>query len=156
MRLKSAYRTKLAVEPPNIPEIKANTVDPGVAISVSEPPAPSEKIPVEPVDEAGEVLKRQLQHLRDSERAQHEHAMRIQAAQMAQRQQAQRPMSREEKLSNWRANGGDPDDISFLESNPEMIDRHDVTVAAAEEAARQGHERGTDAHREATREIFGT
>jgi hypothetical protein len=69
-------------------------------------------------------------------------------------QQAQRPLSREEKLAAWRANGGDEGDISFLESHPEMIDRHDVTVVAAEEAAQQGFERGTPQHREATREIF--
>jgi hypothetical protein len=67
-------------------------------------------------------------------------------------QQAQRPPSREEKLATWRANGGDEGDISFLEANPEMIDRHDVTVIAA--AAQQGFQRGTPQHRERTREIF--
>jgi hypothetical protein len=69
-------------------------------------------------------------------------------------QHAQRPRTREEKLSAWRANGGDEGDISYLESHPEMIDRHDVTVVAAEAAAQQGFERGTDAHRQATKEIF--
>ena len=45
-------------------------------------------------------------------------------------------------------------DIAFLESHPEMIDRHDVTVVAAEAAAQQGFERRTPQHREATKEIF--
>jgi hypothetical protein len=53
----------------------------------------------------------------------------------------------------WRQQGGDEGDISFLESNPEMIDRHDVTVVAAEEAA-EHHQRGTDDHRRLTKEIF--
>lgn len=98
-------------------------------------------------DEASEALRRQLQHLHVSEALVRRHA-----EQMA--QQAQRPMSREEKLATWRANGGDEGDISFLESHPEMIDRHDVTVVAAEAAAQQGFQRGTDDHRQATKEIF--
>jgi hypothetical protein len=98
-------------------------------------------------DEATLALQNQLAHLKKSEELQRQYAQHM-------AQQAQRPMSRKEKLATWRANGGDEGDISFLESNPQMIDRHDVTVVAAEEAAQQGHERGTDDHRQATKEIF--
>jgi hypothetical protein len=163
MAIKSAYREKPAEK--LLFDTRVAEADPSKAeLLPEEPIQPSESVrinfdteaepvvAIEPADEAGEMLKRQLQHLRDSERAQHEHAMRVQAAQMA--QQAQRPMSREEKLEAWRTNGGDEGDIAFLESNPEMIDRHDLTVAASEDAVRQGHQRGTDAHRQATREIF--
>ena len=38
--------------------------------------------------------------------------------------------------------------------NPEMIDHAAITALAANQAAQRGHERGTDAHRHATREIF--
>jgi hypothetical protein len=154
MALRSRYREK-PVETPDIPErvqpsesVKINfdtdnKADPSVGIvSADEIPEP---------DEATLTLQNQIAHLKKSEALQRDHAERM--ALMA-RQQQQRPMSREQKLSAWRANNGDPDDIAYLESHPEMIDRHDLTVVAAEEAARQGHERGTDAHRQATRELF--
>ena len=107
---------------------------------------------IEPADEATETLKRQIEHLARPPKNSSAGTRSMTAQQMA--QQAQRPMSREEKLEAWRASNGDPDDIAYLEAHPVMIDRHDVTVVAAEEAAQQGLERGTDAHREATREIF--
>ena len=157
-RLKTAYRPEkipAAETPaPRIPEIKneppqpsetvrvefaTDKVEPSVAIvSADEYPSP---------DEATLALQKQLADLRKSEEMQRNYALFA-------AQQAQRPMSWEQKLATWRANGGDEGDISFLESHPEMIDRHDVTVVAAEEAAQQGFERGTDAHRQATKEIF--
>ena len=166
MALRSRYRERIpAVEnsTPDIPErvspserveINFDTTDkaePAVAI-VGEAGEPGDAVTealqkaVE-ADEAALSLRRQLEHLRTSEALQRQHAQ-----QMA--EQAQRPLSREQKLATWRANGGDEGDISFLESHPEMIDRHDVTVVAAEEAAQQGFQRGTPQHRERTREIF--
>jgi hypothetical protein len=144
MRLKSAYREKPVEQPPDVqPSEKIN-------VEIHDTAVP-DVAAIEPADEASEELKRQIQHLRTSEELQRRHAQ-MTAQQMA--QQAQRPMSREEKLSNWRANGGDEGDISFLESHPEMVDRHDVTVIAAEEAAQQGFERGTPQQREATKTLF--
>src|SRR6476660_1195635 len=108
MKTKTAYREKISAAEnnpaPNIPD---------------EPVQPSESVRVEfidktkpdagtiasidtaiPTDEAGEALKRQLEHLRASEQAQRLHAQQM-------TQQAQRPLSREEKLATWRASGGD-------------------------------------------------
>jgi len=149
MALRSRYRERPVEQPSNIPEpsekINVEVRDAAVPdVAAIEPPQP---------DEATLTLQKQIADLKKSEQMQRDYAERM--ALMAQQQQhAQRPPSREEKVSAWRANGGDEGDISFLESNPEMIDRHDVTVVAAEEAARQGHQRGTEAHRLATRENF--
>ena len=153
-RLKTAYREKIPT--PNISEsdgppqpsasttIDFNTTDkaePAVGIvDAAEYPEPSE---------ASEALRRQLEHLRASEEAQRQYAQRM--AQMAQHAQ---PPTRSQLLQAWRANGGDPDDIAYLEAHPLMIDRHDVTVVAAEEAAQQGFARGTPEHREITKAIF--
>ena len=160
MAIKSAYREKLA-EAPNIPEEPpqpsettrieftngAGKAEPSVAIvSADEDPEPNE---------ATAALLRQLQHLRDSEEAlrQHHAATIAARAAMAQQQQAQ-PPTREQKLAMWKQQGMDPEDARFLAENPQMVDLHDVTRVASEEAEQQGHERGTDAHRLATKEIF--
>ena len=144
-RLKTAYRSPVE-QPPDVPKPSEK-----ISVEIIHDEAAPDVAAIEPADEATETLKRQIEHLRTSEELQRRHAQ-MTAQQMA--QQAQRPMSREEKLEAWRASNGDPDDIAYLEAHPLMIDRHDVTVVAAEEAAQQGFERGTDAHREATREIF--
>jgi hypothetical protein len=47
-----------------------------------------------------------------------------------------------------------PEDYNFLANNPDMVEAHQLTALAAHEAAQQGHQRGTDGHREATRRIF--
>jgi len=39
-------------------------------------------------------------------------------------------------------------------NNPDMVVNDRLTAIAAHEAAQQGHQRGTDAHRQATRKIF--
>jgi hypothetical protein len=98
-----------------------------------------------PTDEAGEALKKQLESLCQSEALQ-----RQRVAQMMQ----PRPMSREEKLSSWRAAGAEEADLQFLEQNPRMVDLDDLTRVAAAQAAEQGHERGTPEHREVTKALF--
>lgn len=60
--------------------------------------------------------------------------------------------TREQKLAHWRSIGTDEAELKFLEQNPELIDFPDA--AAAAEAQRQGHNRGTEAHMNATRELF--
>jgi hypothetical protein len=149
MALRSRYREKPVEQPPDIPEPSERLnievqADPEAIVAATEPP--------QPVDEVSATLRQQIEHLRTSQELERRHAQQMIAAQHA--QQAQRQPSREEKLSAWRANGGDEGDIAFLEAHPEMIDRHDVTIAAAEAAAQQGFERGTPEHREATRELF--
>jgi hypothetical protein len=90
MRLKSAYREKLAAETPapNIPEEKiqpSESVHIDFATDKGEPSIVSaDEIP-QP-DEAAEALKRQLEHLRTSEELQRRHAQ-MSAQRMAQQQQ---------------------------------------------------------------------
>jgi hypothetical protein len=66
---------------------------------------------------------------------------------------ARQAPTRKQKLEAWRSQGADEGDLTFLESNPELIDNPTLTRVASEEAA-QHHERGTEAHRNATREMF--
>ena len=153
MAIKSAYKTpapntEIKDEPPPQPSETthidftngADKAEPTVAIvSADEYPQP---------DEATVALMRQLDHLRASEQAQKDFAAQ-RAAQMA-----AQPPTREQKLAMWKQQGMDPEDAEFLAENPQMVDQHDVTRVASEEAAQQGHERGTEAHRQATKEIF--
>ena len=153
MAIKSAYKTpapntEIKDEPPPQPSETthidftngADKAEPTVAIvSADEYPQP---------DEATVALMRQLDHLRASEQAQKDFAAQ-RAAQMA-----AQPPTREQKLAMWKQQGMDPEDARFLAENPQMVDQHDVTRVASEEAAQQGHERGTEAHRQATKEIF--
>ena len=157
MRLKSAYREK-PVEAPNIPEEPpqpsetarveftngSDRAEPSVAIvSADEYPQP---------DEATVALMRQLDHLRASEQAQKDFAAQVAAQRAA--QMAAQPPTREQKLAMWKEQGMDPEDARFLAENPQMVDLHDVTRVASEAAEQQGFERGTEAHRQATKEIF--
>ena len=159
MALRSRYKEKL-VEAPNIPE---EPIQPSETVDINFDTDKSEPTPTVGIvnvadypdpDEACEALKKQLAHLKASEEAvrQHQAATLAARAAMAQQQQAQ-PPTREQKLEMWKQQGMDPEDARFLAENPQMVDLHDVTRVASEEAA-QHHERGTDAHRQATREIF--
>ena len=161
-RLKTAYRNP--EKPPT------ETLAPSVAPDkprllldtqiVEADPSREELLPAEPAvavvsqdqypepNEAAEALKRQLEHLRTSEELQRRHAQ-MSAQQMAHAQ----PPSREQKIEMWKQQGMDPEDARFLAENPQMVDLHDVTRIASEEAA-QHHQRGTDGHRQATKEIF--
>ena len=140
---------------PNIPavEIDGEKVEPVVAASIE---APAEVEPSNTVahaieaaataDDAALALKRQVEALRQSEELQRQHA-----AYMA----AQRPPTREEKLALWKQQGGMHEaELKFLEANPELIDFPQLTAFAANEAAQQGHERGSEAHMEKTKAIF--
>ena len=151
MKTKTAYRPKNipTEEPSNIPE---------------EPPQPSESVRVEFTDktepavavvsqdqypepnEAAEALKRQLEHLRTSEELQRRHAERM-------AQQQQQPPTHQQLLQAWRSQGADEGDLAFLESNPSLMDNPRLCRLASDEAA-EHHQRGTEAHRQATKEIF--
>jgi hypothetical protein len=157
VKTKTAYRPKnipseeapapnIPDEPPQPSETTrieftngADKAEPAVAIvSADEIPSP---------DEATLALQRQLADLRKSEELQRNYAQQMMAARA-------QPPTREQLLQSWRSQGADENDLSFLQANPELIDNPALTRVASEEAAQQGHERGTDAHRQATREIF--
>jgi hypothetical protein len=173
VKTKTAYREKTPVETPNLQALSdylkprpAETPAPNIKID-DEPIQPSETthiefntdkaepseavtaalVAAEQADAAKESLLRQLGHLRQSEELQRQHAQH-----MAQQQQSQ-PPTREQKLSMWIQQGLTEEDGRFLSEHPEMIDRHDLTRAASDEAE-QHHERGTESHRAATLEAF--
>ena len=151
MKTKTAYRPKNipTEEPSNIPE---------------EPPQPSELVRVEFTDktepavavvsqdqypepnEAAEALKRQLEHLRTSEELQRRHAERM-------AQQQQQPPTHQQLLQAWRSQGADEGDLAFLEWPAPLMDNPRLCRLASDEAA-EHHQRGTEAHRQATKEIF--
>jgi hypothetical protein len=155
MKIKSAYRNNSQAQFPaeKIPpseKIDINGEPAADAVRVHhESDAPPNMAVAEAMakastaDEATLRFQHQLASLRQSEEIQR------QAAAMP-----QRPMTREEKLAAWRAQGMSAEDERTLTERPEMIDYHGLTAIAAHEAARQGHERGTEGHRQATKVAF--
>lgn len=152
MRTKTAYRPKTVENPaPNIPEVKIDgaEVEPVATHATDDIPAePSAALAAEAEAvkaDAALALKRQIEALQHSEQLQ-----RQRAAQIA----AQRPIGHADKLANWRAAGMSEADARFLDEHPAMVEHDGLTALAADEAARQGHARNTDAHRQATKQIF--
>jgi hypothetical protein len=153
MKLKTAYRPKpsaAAENPePNIPEIKigGEKLDPVAAIHHESDQLPSEAVAealakASTADEATARLQRQLHELHRAEHFQRQAAMQ------------NRPMTHNEKLASWRAAGLSDDDHNFLASNPDMVAHDRLTAVAAHQAAQEGHQRDSDAHRKRTRELF--
>ena len=112
--------------------------------SQPEPPAQAEPQP-EPQqqNDATLALKRQIENLRQSEKAQ-----RQQAAMPAQ------PMSREQRLAAWQAEGISPAEANFFVRNPEMLDWPQVTGFVIHKALEAGHPRGSDAHFDFVKKAF--
>jgi hypothetical protein len=148
MGTKTRYR-----EPKELAEKIAETIPPSGKIDINSEPAadavvvhhePGETVVDEALkpDEATVRLQKQIEDLKKSEELQR-----------TARMMPQRPPSREEKLAAWRAQGMSAEDERTLSERPEMIDYPRLTAIAAHEAAQQ-HERGTDSHRQATRQIF--
>jgi hypothetical protein len=157
LKTKTAYRLPKNIpteEPSNIPPEKDEPVQPSASVHIdfaTDKAEPNDAVAeamqkATEADEAAEALKRQLAHLRASEQAQREYAQRM-------AQQRAQPPTREQKLSMWIQQGLTEEDGRLLREHPEMIDRDDLTRIASEEAE-QHHERGTDAHRQATKENF--
>jgi hypothetical protein len=152
MRTKSAYREKPAEISPAVEAAIAPSPEaPAVAVDVR-PGTESEAErkyaeEVTKADETAEALRRQVEALRDSE-ALHRHA-----AEQAARLQ-QRPLTREEKLGAWKAQGMPADQVEFLEANPQMIDYSDLAAFAANEALQAGHARGSHEHMQAMKQLF--
>ncbi len=151
MKVKTAYR-------PKKPEETAQAAAPVEGAPDNIPPAPElngapaleqesePQLHPQPAEAAGDVLKAQIAEM---ERARElNRQAQIQAAMAAQ------PVTRAQLLEHWRHNGVSAANLEFLERNPELIDGWQLTTYAANEAARLGHKVDTDAHREATREIF--
>ena len=88
-------------------------------------------------DRAKSALVRQLTALRESEALQRQHLAQLAAAQ-------QQPPNREQLLHLWKSQGMHDAELEFLQANPELIDIPELTSAAAAEATRQGHQRGSE------------
>jgi hypothetical protein len=150
MRTKSAYREKHAensspaVEAAIAPSPEAPTIAAEVRAE-SETPASAEAEraqEITKIDAAAEALKRQVEALRQSE------------ALLRQPAQPPRPMTREQKLAAWKAQGMAQIELEFLERNPDLIDAPNLAAYSANEAAQQGHARGTEEFLQATKQIF--
>jgi len=160
MKAKSAYRPKQKEQkeiPAETPEMVAAAIQPELrAESQPEPDFPAaEKIEPKPEpppppaaeeDEATKALKARLAEI--------ERSTELHRQYQAQAAQAQRPMSREQLLEQWRQQGVSPANLAFLKAHPELIDGWELTLYAANEASKRGLEPDTDGHREKTREIF--
>jgi hypothetical protein len=153
MKTKTAYRERIIpvaeTSTPDIPErvSPSERVHIDFATDKAEPAVAVVSADELPLDEATLALQKQLADLKKSEALQREYAERM-------ARQHTQPPTREQKLAMWQQQGMTEDDARFLSENPQMVDLHDVTRVASEEAAQQGHERGTEAHRKATKAIF--
>ena len=144
-RTKSAYKNNSPAQ--SIAEKIAEEIPASEKILLDDQPAADAvKPPSEALAEATDEATRRLQH--QLAQLQHSEQLKRQAATMP-----QRPPSWEEKLAAWRRGGMSAEDERTLAEHPLMIDHHELTAVAAHEAAQQ-YERGTDSHRQLTRELF--
>jgi hypothetical protein len=157
MKAKSAYRPKQKELPVETPEMLAAAVsEPAPAEPKLEPDfsaAPKIESQPEPQpppaakeDEATKALKARLAEIEKSTEVNRQY--------QAQVAQAQRPMSREQLLEQWRHDGVSEANLQFLQRHPEMIDGWQLTYYCANEATKKGHEPNTDSHRAETKRIF--
>jgi len=146
MRLKSRYRKEFKdggrvdlSDAPDAPPVEQPTETvsaPPEAPAAPEAPAPRQ-------DDATLALKREIERLRQSEQVQRQQA------------QPQQPMTREQRLAAWQAQGGlSPAEVEFFNRNPAMLDHPEVTGHAVQQALQAGHQRGTDAHFATVEKIF--
>ncbi len=142
MKVKTAYRTPKIPQPDDKPEpIDGQEAEPLVAVAAELSPEETEETneavreyqkEVEKADEAALALQKQIDALRRSEQI----ARQYQAAQAAQVRQS---LTREQKLAIWKQQGMTQAEERFLSENPEMIDAHELTGFAANEALKAGH-----------------
>jgi hypothetical protein len=157
MKAKSAYRPKQKELPAETPEMVAAAIsEPAPAEPKLEPDSPAtpkveptpepQPPPVAQEDEAAKALKARLSEIEKSTELNRQY--------QAQVAQAQRPMSREQLLEQWRHDGVSEPNLQFLQRHPEMIDGWQLTYYCANEATQKGHEPNTDSHRAETKRIF--
>jgi hypothetical protein len=142
VRTKSAYRKPAENNPPAVEAVIAPAPEAPAVAAVEVRPEPEPQPESSQVDEAALALKKRVEELRQSE------ALLRQAA-----QPIPQPPTREQVLASWKAQGMSADDEAFLAAHPELIDGYQLTVHAANEAAKE-HNRGTAEHREATLRVF--
>jgi hypothetical protein len=146
--------------PADIPESKINGVEaqPVAAVSAEAPPEPTLAEPAPDVakaeaaaaeaDMAAYALKRQIDAMRQAEQLQRER-LEYQRVQLA-----SQPTTREGKLEAWQAQGLTEQETQFLRDHPRMLDHHEVTTWAAQQALAAGHERNSSDYWRAIEETF--
>jgi hypothetical protein len=172
MKIKTAYRRP---KKPQAEEVAAAPIEP-IELAAAAPAIPPEpkieiaaldtayepalepKIEKEaappPKEEESDITRALKMQIAETERSlELNRQYQAQAAQVAAAQQ-QQPLTREQLIEHWRHGGMSAANLEFLQRHPEMIDGWQLTVAAAGEASRLGHNLDTDEHRAATREIF--
>jgi hypothetical protein len=113
---------------------------------------------VEKADEAANALRVQLDALRTSEQIQrqrfeHEQQQRLMRAA---RLQEMRPATREEKVQAWKEAGLSAQNEAFMWEHPELIDHHEITRVATQEALASGARPDSDDFRHAVKANFDT
>ena len=159
MKIKTAYRTNSQAQFPA--EKIAEEIPPSEKIDINGEPATDAVVVHREDDEppnvaVTEAMANSAKADEATLRLQHQLAQ-LQHGEQLQRQAMmtpQQPMSRGQLLQAWKRGGMSEAEERFLAEHPAMIDHHQLTAVAAHQAVQQGHERGTDAHRQATKEIF--
>jgi hypothetical protein len=149
MRLKSKYRQRyrdggrvdlagqaeLPTEQPTEQPTEAAPPEAPPAPAVdSQPETPAPPQPEQPQrDDATVALQKQIESLKHSEQVQRQRAA-----------MPQQPMSREQRLAAWQAEGISPAEVQFFQNHPAMVDHPQVTGFAVHKAIEAGLVRDTD------------
>jgi hypothetical protein len=138
MRTKTKYRQAFK-DGGRVDDLKVDAAPETPAPDV--PPLPAE-LPAaqEPQrqDDATLALRRQIESLRQSEQVQRQ----------------PQPMTREQRLAAWQAQGLSDAEMQFFQNHPAMLDHPELTNFAVHKAREAGFERGTEGIFAAVEKIF--
>jgi hypothetical protein len=110
---------------------------------------------IERADESALALKRQIEALHNSEQIQRQRLEQAQYDRQVRLMQMQ-PPSREQKIEAWKQAGLSPANEEFMWAHPELIDHHEVTRIATQEALASGVKPDSEDFRRAVKNNFDT
>ena len=145
MRPRSQNNSRAENIPPDIPKVEVNA-----------PPTSTVAADTNPVNGAEFALKRQIEALRHNEQLQRQRMEQEQQARLmrAARLQEMRPASRQEKVAAWKEAGLSAANEEFMWAHPELIDHHEVTRYATQEALASGVKPDSDDFRSQVKARF--
>jgi hypothetical protein len=120
--------------------IPVENISPDVEIAVSpdsNPAVEAYQKEIKQADEAALALKRQIEALQTSEQIQRQRLEQAQYERQVRLMQMQ-PPSREQKIEAWKQAGLSEANEQFMWAHPELIDHHEVTRIATQEALASG------------------
>jgi hypothetical protein len=152
MRPRSQNNSKAA----NIP-VEDNKPEIEIAVPPdSNPAVEAYQKEIKQADEAALALKKQIDQLHSAENYQRQRMEQEQQARLMRqaRLQDMRPPSREQKIEAWKQAGLSAANEAFMWEHPELIDHHEVTRYATQEALASGVKPDSDDFRSQVKARF--